>query len=437
MIHRRFPFPPELRLCAAALAGDADALAELAARPDLEPLVVANRIAPGLAIRATELGADGPQLATWTEHMRAAAVMRLQLGAAMRNLADTLATASIAWTPLKGMGLDPRIYPHPEERITTDIDALVSPADLDRAVAALVATGWHNLVTTDRQRAYTLDEGYNCKLAFAGVSLELHFRLWGGVTERFAADIFERTTPAPELGATARRITPADAYLVAAVHVWQTPPPRYLALWWDLHRMACVLGDHETQAVIERAREHGLQLFVALSAASAADLWDHQLNARIADAPVALSAASAADLWDHEFNARIADAPVARSAAAAADLWDHQLNARIADALEPHLRAPERWAARRLAGSSPATASLGILTFGRLLAGRPSRSGWRAIPRRIWAHPGTVDADTPAAWPWPRRRLTHVGRRLASTKKQNPTEWARRTPRRCGNVDAP
>jgi hypothetical protein len=359
-----FPFAPELRLCAAALAGDADALAELASRPEVAPLVAANRIGPGLAIRAAEHRLDGEQVLNWNEQMRTAAGLRLQLLAAMRDLSRALAAAGIPWTPLKGMGLDPRLYPHPEERLSTDIDALVSPADLEPAVRALVDGGWHDLVETDRQRAYTLDEGYNWKLARGPIVLELHFRLWGGVPERLAADILERAAPAPELGATARRVDPADAYLVAAVHVWQTPPPRYLMLWWDLHRMASIADPGLADTVIGRTTGYGL------------------------------------------------DAPVALSAAVAADLWGHELNARIADALEPHLRAPERWAARRLARSSPITASLGTLTLGRLLARRPSRSGWRAIPRRIWAHPGNVDADTPASWSWPRRRLTHLARAL-------------------------
>lgn len=364
-----FPFPPELRLCAAAIAGDADALTELASRPELAPLVAANRIGPGLAIRAAEHRLDGEQVLDWNEQMRTAAGMRLQLLAAMRDLSRALGAAGIPWTPLKGMGLDPALYPHPEERISTDIDALVSPTDLEPAVRALVDTGWHDLVDSDRQRAYTLDEGYNWKLARATVSLELHFRLWGGVPERLAADILGRAAPAPELGPTARRVDPADAYLVAAVHTWQTPPPRYLMLWWDLHRMASVAGPDLADTVIERTTEYGLQASVALAAAAAADLWHHDTNRR------------------------------------------------IAGALEPHLRASERWAAHRLTSTSPITASLGTLTLGRLLARRPSRSGWRAPLRRVWAHPGTVEGDTPAAWTWPRRRLTHLARRLHLTRK--------------------
>lgn len=364
MTRPAFPFAPELRPLAAGLAGDPVALQRLLASSGLQTSITEHRLGPALAIRAAERDLNGGQIGLWNTQMRAAAGQRLQLEAARRSIAAALADADIPWAPLKGMGLDPRLYPHPEERISTDIDVLVAPEHLRQAVAALESAGWESLTTSPRQQRQALDEGYNWKLALGNTLLELHFRLWGGVPERLAEDILARTTPAPEIGPTARRVDLPDAYLIAAVHVWQTPPPRYLMLWWDLQRMAETMTPEEYQAVIDRTLEHDLGAFVALSAATAADLWDHPVN--------------------------------------------HQ----IADALEPRLGAAERWAAARLHRTSPITASLGLLTLGRLLARRPSRSGWRAVPRRIWAHPGTVDAATPDTWPWPKRRLTHLARAL-------------------------
>ena len=364
-----FKIESNLRLCAAALAGDTEALQTLANSPEHEELVASNRLAPALAIRATDLGVDGPQLGTWMRHMRHNAVMRMRLEAARHHLSETLAATGISWAPLKGLGLDPRIHPRPEERISTDLDVLVSPIHAEPAVEALVSHGWRSTETTDRRRSYTLDEGYNWHLASSdGLLLELHFRLWGGVTEKLAADIFKRAQPAPEFGPTARRFDLADTYLVAAVHVWQTPPPRYLFLWWDLHRMASILDDSDVKGVIARAEDQGLHAYVASSAGTAADLWKNPTNRK------------------------------------------------IANELENGLRPPERWAAATMRSSSPGTASLGALTLGRLLANRPSRSGWRAVIRQIWAHPGTVEAATPEEWSWPRRRLTHLARKLHLTK---------------------
>jgi hypothetical protein len=140
-------------------------------------------------------------------------------------------------------------------------------------------------------------------------------------------------------------------------------------LWWDLHRIANAMDDQNVRAAIDRINENGLQAYVAPAAAEATDLWDHPTN-------------------------RL-----------------------IADELEDRLRSPERWASTILSRSSPTSASLGVITLGRLLANRPSRSGWRAIPRQIWAHPGTVESDTPKTWSWPKRRLTHIARKLHLTKK--------------------
>ena len=360
-----FIIGPQLRLFAAALNGDESAIRVLAKSPELEPLIVSNRLAPSLAIHATNLGIDGPQVEVWMQHMRHNAVLRMRLEAARREVGEVLAETTIPWTPLKGMGLDPRIHQRPEARISTDLDVLVSPPNAESARDQLISRGWRSNETTGRRQRYVTDEGYNWHLgAPGGLALELHFRLWGGVSEELAADIFDRTQPAPEFGPTARRIDLADSYLIAAAHVWQTPPPRYLFLWWDLHRMAKIMADDDIHAAIARADLHGLQAFVALSAGTAADLWGNPSNRK------------------------------------------------ISDGLLKGLRPAERWAASAMKNSTPGTASLGTMTLGRLLANRPSRSGWRAVARQIWAHPGTVETNTPEEWSWPRRRLTHIAKKL-------------------------
>jgi hypothetical protein len=297
--------------------------------------------------------------------MRHNAVLRMRLEAARREVGEVLFEADIPWAPIKGLGLDPTLYPRPEERISTDLDVLVSPDNAVSARDQLIARGWRSNETTGRCLRYVTDEGYNWHLGSpGGLALELHFRLWGGVPEELAADFLERTQPAPDYGPTARRLDLPDSYLIAAVHVWQTPPPRYLFLWWDLHQMAGIMDDDDVRAVISRAKDHGLQAFIALSAGTAADFWYSPGNQS------------------------------------------------ISDELTKNLRPSERWAASSLRKTPPATASLGTLTLGRLLANRPSRSGWRAIPRQIWAHPGTVETNTPEEWPWPKRRLTHLARKL-------------------------
>jgi hypothetical protein len=365
-----FAIEPEIRLCAAALAGDPDALRTLADAPEHRTLIASNRIAPGLAIRASELGISGPEVDIWRDHMRASAAQRLQIEHAREELGAIFAEHGIRWAPLKGMGFGEEIYRRAEERVSTDLDVMIALDDMERAVASLTNSDWKNLITTDHQRSFVLDEGYNWKLSSPnGVFLELHYRLWGAVAESFASSAFERTEPAPDLGPGAAWVSLVDAFIIAAVHAWQTPAPRYLALWWDLDRIARAMDEQNVSEVIERTTDHGLDLFVTLSASTAADLWGHPVN--------------------------------------------HTITKETAQSL----RFSERRAAKTVCNRSPRSASLGVLTLGRLLANRPSRTGWRAVPRRIWSHPGVVEFDTPRTWSRLRRRLTHLARNLRLTKK--------------------
>jgi hypothetical protein len=149
------------------------------------------------------------------------------------------------------------------------------------------------------------------------------------------------------------------AWLVAAVHVWLNPPPRPLLAVWDLERIATAAPNLEDEAV---------RLAVE---------WDLQL-------PAVLAAAYAAGLWNFDPNRRIAD--------------------RLMDTLRP----AERLTVRRALERGIESTSLESIVLVRLLSFRSSRAGWRSLPRRIWAHPGIVEMETPSGWSWPVRRLAHV-----------------------------
>ncbi len=106
------------------MAGDKEALQTLADSPEHEQLVIHNRLAPALAIRATDLGVDGPQLETWLQHMRHNAVLHMRLETARNELGKGLATAGIPWAPLKGLGLDPPVYLKVGDVVELGIDGL-------------------------------------------------------------------------------------------------------------------------------------------------------------------------------------------------------------------------------------------------------------------------------------------------------------------------
>ena len=293
------------------------------------------------------------------------AAHRLGLDHALAGVAVALGAAGVDWAPLKGYDLGGRVYRSPEERPTGDLDVLIAGADLDRARRALEAAGWRCRYPGPRAWRYLQEEGYAWPMVDAGgVLLELHVRLWASLPAGAGAELRSRWLRAPELGATAHRLQAEDAYLLAAVHTWLHSAPRPLLDAWDLDRLAAHLTPARAEAVVARAMA-----------------WQVQL-------PVGLAAAWAQALW-----------PGAGPGAT---------NRAIADRLLTSLRQPERRLLRRARQQGIDAVSPAAMALARLLAGRPSRGGWRTALRRVWAHPGVVEQESWGAHSWPRRRLGHL-----------------------------
>lgn len=349
-----------MKALAACLAGDPAALATLAADPAGAELAKLHRVGPALALRARRLGIEGPSAESWHRSLLGVTAHRLRIEDRLTVLGTTLGLAGISWLPIKGCDLGSRVYERPEERPVGDVDVLVAEADYPRARAALEEAGWRSLVPGARVDAYLLEEGYAWQAVDpTGLLLEVHHRLWGMVPAGLAPALLAAAVPDPALGPTARRLPLAHAWLIAAVHVWLNPPPRPLLAAWDLERIAAAKPDLADDAV-SLAVEWGLQLPAALAAAYAAGLWPSDPNRRIAG--------------------------------------------RLMDTL----RSAERLTARRALEGEIESTSLESIVLARLLSFRSSRAGWRSLPRRIWAHPGIVEMETPAGRSWPARRLAHV-----------------------------
>lgn len=351
-----------LERLAAALAGDPDALAALAADPAAAELARIHRVGPALSLRARRLGIGGPAAESWHRALIAVAAHRLHVEDRLGAVGAALGQAGVPWLPLKGCDLGARVYRHPEERPVGDIDMLVPRAELPRVQAALRAAGWRGLAEGPRMERYLRDEGYAWQAQdSAGLLLEVHVRLWGIVPAGLGAALLAAAVSDPALGPSGRRLPLAHAWLVAAVHSWLNPPPRPLLAWWDLERIAA---------------------------------------AEPAMADLAENAARLAEAWDLQLPAGLAAAQVVQ-------LWPSPPNRAIADRLLGGLRPLERLAARR-----GGAVGLKSIVLARLLSGRASRAGWRSLPRQVWAHPGIVEQETPAGWSWPARRTVHVLRAL-------------------------
>lgn len=336
-------------LAAASLA-DREALSRLAQHPRGVEIARREKLAPALARAAARDGIVSPATEAWRADLRAAAATRLWLGAAASDLVEAFGAAGIPFAPIKGWDLGRRVYGAPEERPTSDLDLLLPEARLGEALAALAAAGFRNLQEGPRIERYLREEGYAAALkAPAGQLAELHFRLWGSAPVGLAAAILGAASADPELGPTARAIRFEHAYLLAAFHLFLDPPPRPALAFRDLALLAGRGLDRGFLAA--ETRRFGLDLPVALASAAAAELF-----------------------------------ACGECAAIAADL-----------------RSGLRWPERRLPWDADIPAPRMFLA--RLLAGRPSRHGWRLLWRRLWPHPGIVETATPAGSAWAARRL--------------------------------
>ncbi len=284
-------------------------------------------------------------------------LLRHTLGEVGRAIGE----AGVDWVPIKGCDLARRAYPVDVDRPSSDMDVLVRPNDFDLARKALLARGWRSVHDHPTVERYRVEEGYAWQATRdGGPLLEVHHRLWGLIPNGYETILVD------DAPAASRAPAWHDAYLLAATHHWLNPPPRALLGWWDLERIT--QSAHDDDAFTTRVAERAIT-------------WQVQL-------------------------------PLALAALMANALWPGGAHEAIATRVLPTLRAPERAVVARLVTNGPDAISTPRVVLARLLAGRSSRGGWRVVPRRIWAHAGVVYQETSSEWAWPRRRLTHVLRRL-------------------------
>jgi hypothetical protein len=356
--------PPGAEVWPRALQGDAAALASLAAGDaSVVAWLTENKILGALACRAGELSLELPT--AWRQHLQRAGAQGIVFESVLQRIAATLGAHGVTWCPLKGMDLRSRLYRWPEERAVGDVDVLVAPGDFEQARDVLRAAGWRDACKAEDARRYEREEGYNWQ-AFDGhgVLLELHFRLWGAIGEAFAEEARVSAWRDEALGPCGRRLSWPFAFVVAAVHCWIDPPPHAAREWWEVHLLSQQGGEEMVSQVVEIARRWGLEL------------------------------------------------PVVQAAIVVCELWPGSPCGAIGNSLRPHLRWSERLVARRSLRRGADLLPWGKIVLARLLAGRPTRMGWRTPIRRVWDHAGTVAATTPDSWPWWRRRGFAIARNL-------------------------
>ena len=99
--------------------------------------------------------------------------------AVLLDAVRVLHAADIAPCVLKGLPLAARLYPDPSVRPSVDVDLLVRPADLDRAVRALSKAGYRGDSTV--AAAYLRQRAHHLRFAKPHMpTVELHFHAYSG-----------------------------------------------------------------------------------------------------------------------------------------------------------------------------------------------------------------------------------------------------------------
>jgi hypothetical protein len=326
-----------------------------------------------MALMAERHGLESRVPRAWSAELHSTAVSWMLLSRAAEEIAPVLDAGCARWTPIKGFDVGTRFHAVREERPLTDLDVLIAAAELDAVSDALAARGWRAGECHPRTLEFVAREGYTRHFSSpvaggsATILVEVHFRLWGFVQEGLAAEILERASVDARVGGL--RPEAEHTYVIAALHGWTKPSPRDLLDWRDLE---FVLRSHP---------EAAQRIALASKVVDVSRRWALEL-------------------------------PVCLSAEVAARLWPESGHERIVEGLEPSLRPMERRLLAGLREGGLDAVSLARIVLARLLAGRPSRAGWRSVSRRVWAHPGVVELETSPEHSWSRRRWTHVGRSL-------------------------
>jgi hypothetical protein len=190
--------------------------------------------------------------------------------AQLHGIDDVFDRAGIAAIALKGALFAQRYYPRPAARATSDVDILVSEADLDRAVAALGKAGYVAADGPEEQRFRR--EHHHLHLSHAAaLPLELHFHAYRG----FGRVLRSEPLLARRVGVSSLRaigvLTPEDELLFLVVHA---AAHRFVRLGWlfDLRLLLATMSQHAIEIAAGRALELGFARPVAFAAGLLVDV---------------------------------------------------------------------------------------------------------------------------------------------------------------------
>lgn len=215
------------------------------------------------AVRAGAFPATADQTAQAVTAHRTAQLRVLALERAVVSVVDLLDAAGIDTRVLKGSAVAHLDYPDPALRSYHDIDVLVRADDVDRAVGALTAAGFHRTLAEPRpgfDRRF--DKGATMRPA-EQYEVDLHrtFVLgpWGRLVDFM--DLWDAGQPYPIGGRPLRALSPVNRFLHVCYHAALGNWPLRLGSLRDVAELLRSLDDRAE--VIERATAWGVRAVVA------------------------------------------------------------------------------------------------------------------------------------------------------------------------------
>lgn len=216
-----------------------------------------------------------PQLAACLKRSRTMAASTEVLRATWTGpLLARLLACGVEPIVFKGLGVAHGYYPSPGLRILGDLDILVQRSDLKASIAAAESVGFRQVYCDPLAISYHLEEQYHVPMIAGTNYLELHHALYRECSRSFLRDVLAAATPMDVYGVPVRALTPADLFIVLAVH-WATSDPGSLWVWLlDLLLIGRRLHATDWSRVVARAIEHGLASFIVLVLDALAVVWN-------------------------------------------------------------------------------------------------------------------------------------------------------------------
>jgi hypothetical protein len=248
-----------------SLLKDAPVLPPNASKDDWDKLLIALKnqwISPFLYWKITTLSSAAHLPRHVVEQLRNAFLWSrfrtLQMDKQLSGMLDAFQHAGIDVLILKGPALARSVYPDPATRPSSDLDILIKPAQVERAVVLLQELGYRR--KTKRFMPFLKDIYKDDLFSPSGKTryfrgIELHWDLYllhGKTREVGVEDLFQRAVELKTPSLVMKTLHPIDALMYAAINIRNHLPHNRLTWIYDTALLAGQLSKADDWKILQR-----------------------------------------------------------------------------------------------------------------------------------------------------------------------------------------